>query len=322
MRLLQRLDNLGSSLVPLLYLLAAVSASAYYFSDGHIGAVAIPPWLVGILLAGAVELHSFLQQRRMRVAYADLSAAKEPQARLAASKAFRTHLAMVGGLVLFQIFASIAFLSETWTPAPGLPAWLQILVRGTVTPALFLLAGFLTPVAESPAALLQRGTADVLEIAVNASLGDWRKDIVKARKRGTKLTGLMTALLRHTGDAESAGLVQTIASELYGEPPQVTVIEEPQTAIALPTEPASDADTSDEDAPPQRQRPAQSRPDGRTAQAQERRRRLAIVRAMMAADEHTSVSDIMRRLGVARSTAHSLQVAAISAEPARRRARA
>ena len=63
-RLLERLDGAASTIVPLAYLAGLLLGAMSYFAGVTLDA----GLAVGVALALAVELHSFLEQRRVRAA--------------------------------------------------------------------------------------------------------------------------------------------------------------------------------------------------------------------------------------------------------------
>jgi hypothetical protein len=65
-RLLERLDGAASTIVPLAYLTGLLLGTMSYFAGVTLDA----GLAVGVALALAVELHSFLEQRRVRAAAA------------------------------------------------------------------------------------------------------------------------------------------------------------------------------------------------------------------------------------------------------------
>jgi hypothetical protein len=171
---------------------------------------------VGTALSFAAEIHLFLQMRRVRGAYAQLERTKEtdPQ-REAMEGQFRTNLGIAGFLIVFSTYNSIAYVAETFHPAPGfLPAWVQIGIRGGVIPALFLLAGFLTPLTADAAVLLRSASHAMLHRTLNRALKQWNRRIDKAFGRGNDLAPIAVALMIDAGDEDGARRIQLIADGL------------------------------------------------------------------------------------------------------------
>jgi hypothetical protein len=214
-RILERLDGAASTLVPLLYLLGLALGTTVYFTDAHIGALLA----VGVSLALAAEIHSFLAQRRVRALWALYTRTRDEDAR----EALRTQLwvqgAILAGLVAFSAYNATAFVASTWTPAPGwLPAPLQIAVRGLIVPVLFLLTGFLSPLTTDAGAILASASREMLHHTIKTTVKQWRTRIKRARKRGLNLAPVAVALMLDAGDADGARRVQMIDSGLaYAE---------------------------------------------------------------------------------------------------------
>ncbi len=211
-RLLERLDGIASTIVPLAYLSALFIASAMFFS----GAVLNLGVAVGISLAAASELHSFLAQRRARAAYASLVRTDQTDERYDTLKAqARANFWILAALLAFQEFTSLGFTVETFHPAPGfLPSWLQIGIRGSAVPVLFLLAGLLVPLSVDAGAVLTRASGDMLHKTVKATVRQWNKRINRARRSGVDLAPVAVSLMLDAGDSDGARRIQLIADGL------------------------------------------------------------------------------------------------------------
>lgn len=211
-RLLERLDAAGTTLVPLAYLAGLVGGTMAYFTGIRLGF----GLAVGISLAVASELHSFLQQRRTRAAWGALSRTAPGDPRhLALRRQLQAGAAILAALLLFQTFTSMAFVAETWHPAAGyLPGWLQVGIRGAVVPFLLLLAGFLAPLTVDASSVLSRASGDMLHKAVHATVKQWNHRIDHARKRGLDLAPVAISLMLDAGDLEGARRIELIARGL------------------------------------------------------------------------------------------------------------
>lgn len=210
-RLLERLDAGAATLVPLLYLAGLMLGTMAYFTDERLGM----GLAVGTALAFAAELHSFLQQRRCRALWGQLTRTQDADARERIRGQFLANLAILAALVLFSAFNSIAFVASTWTPAPGwLPGWVQIGIRGAIIPAFFLLAGFLSPLNADAGALLASASHAMLHKAIHATVKQWRRRINRAQRRGLDLAPVAVSLMLDAGDAEGARRIAMIADGL------------------------------------------------------------------------------------------------------------
>lgn len=212
-RFLERLDASASTLVPLLYLGGLMLGAIAYFA----GLTLNFELAVGIALASAVELHSFLQQRRARATYARLARLTEDDAEYeVARKQFKVNVWILVGLLSFSAFNSIAFIYETWTPAPGplVVRWVQIIVRGLVIPALFFAAGFLVPLHIDASDQLRATSAEMLRRTLKAIDRQWRARLKRAEKRSADLAPVAIALLQEAGDHAAAKRIELITGGL------------------------------------------------------------------------------------------------------------
>lgn len=211
-RTLERLDGLASTLVPLSYLVGLFLGTAAYLS----GVILDARVAVGIGIAAGSELHSFLQNRRARASWGEYERLRREGLPFAAALSqFRSNVAILGGLVVFQCFTSVAFAAESWHPAPGfLPDWVQIGITGLIIPVLFLLSGFLAPLHQSPGAILSHASEGILHYAVSQNVRHWRRRIKRVHRRGGDLSPLMSALLTEAGDTAGARRTGLIAESL------------------------------------------------------------------------------------------------------------
>lgn len=209
-RVLERLDRQMTVLVPLVYLAGLFLATAAYFS----GLVLDATVAVGVALAFAAEVHSFLEQRRVRLTWSALSKLAEDDAkREQLVTQLRLHVALLAGLVLFSIGNGIAFWASIAHPATT-GAWIQIAIRGAVIPVLFLATGALAPVSSDAAALLSQAADDMLYSTVRTSVRQWKRRVRKARKAGVDLAPLAVSLMLDAGESDAARRIQLIADGL------------------------------------------------------------------------------------------------------------
>ncbi|HEU5343160.1 MAG TPA: helix-turn-helix transcriptional regulator [Ktedonobacterales bacterium] len=249
-RLLERLDEAASTLVPLLYLAGLMLGATAYFAGVTLDA----GLAVGVALAAAAELHSFLQQRRLRATWAHFQRLPDdaPE-REQVWQRVQVNAAILAALLAFSAFNAIAFAAETWRPAPGfLPPWLQIGLRGLVIPVFFFLAGFLSPLTTDANDQLRATSSEMLRRTLRAIGKQWQARLKAAQRRNADLAPVAVALLLDVGDADGARRVELIAAGLAaseGRQSHHTATQEGQQT-ALPGE----ADTLDlptgDDEPP------------------------------------------------------------------------
>lgn len=211
-RLLERLDGAASTLVPLLYLAGLMAGVAAYFA----GVTLDMGLAVGVALAVAAELHSFLQQRRLRASVARLLRTPEDAPDY---ETLRRQTWVNGGvlaaLLVFSGYNAIAFAAATWRPSPGfLPPAVQIAIRGLIIPALFFASGFLMPLHVDAGDQLAATSADMLARTLKAIGKQWRKRLEAAQRRHADLAPIAVALLSDVGDTDGARRVQLIAAGL------------------------------------------------------------------------------------------------------------
>lgn len=217
-RLLERLDGAASTFVPLLYLAGLALGAASYFAGitlaGENAGVA-----VGIALAAAAELHSFLQQRRVRATWAQLQRLnvtnEDTPEREAISQRLQVEAGILLALLVFSAFNATAFVAATWHPTSGwLPPWLQIGIRGCVIPAFFFAAGFLSPLHTDASEQLHATSTSMLRRTLKAIDKQWKQRLAQAQKRNADLAPIAIALLEDAGDTDGARRVQLIAAGL------------------------------------------------------------------------------------------------------------
>ncbi len=246
---MERMEGVARQLVPLCYMLGLIVGTAYYFTDGagNLGKYAL---YVGVALAIATELHSFLLQRRILVAWTQLRKAHDA----ASEDEAKRDLWMYGGwlvaLLGFQIFTAIMYRASSWHPDTSLlPAVPQILIAGAVIPLFFFGVGFLAKVVTDPQDVqdeTQRTTAmksaragqRVALRALDASTRSFDYRLRQAEKQHADLTGLAVSMQRRFKDDEGAHTLMVIDHELRqveGQEPRTyaKVWQDPDSALAV-----------------------------------------------------------------------------------------
>lgn len=210
-RVFDALDSLLSALVPVLYLLGLAFGTLAYFS----GLVVEFDVAVGVCLAVAAEFHSYLVQRRMRMARARLNRATVADAAYGSLEAQYTRQRnILIALLAFSVYNSVQFVASTWTPTGWLPGPLQILFRGAVVPGLFYLAGELTPLITEPGDVLAHASREMTFAAVRTMSQQWRRRLRRARRRNLDLAPIAVTLLHDIGDVPGAARIRLIAEGL------------------------------------------------------------------------------------------------------------
>jgi hypothetical protein len=313
-RLLERLDGAASTIVPLLYLLGLMLGTMAYFTGVHIGF----GLAVGTALAFAAEMHSFLALRRVRAIWGQVNRTPESDLRREELVGqLRANVVILGLLIAFSTYNSVAFVSETFHPAPGfLPAPAQIAIRGSVVPALFLLASFLSPLSADASVLLKSASHAMLHRTIRRALKQWNQRIDRAWQSGHDLAPIAVALMNDAGDTDGARRITLIAEgldEVEGKhaPAQIpasVVVEEAAPLSRPPTGPGTPRKASAS----KRSRPGTERlhPVRIVGSAEER------IRALVARYPTISVRTLAKRAGVSESTA-SKHLAIIKAETTR-----
>lgn len=233
-RFLERLDGAASTIVPVAYLAGLALGTMAYFTGVTLDA----GLAVGVALALAAELHSFLEQRRCRALWASYNRASDDDVRERLAGQIKAHVAILAALVAFSAVNATAFAAETWHPAPGfLPTWLQIGIRGAVVPCLFLLTGALSPLTVNASDELAAASRHMLHRTIKATVKQWNARIERARKHGLDLAPVAVSLMLDAGDTDGARRVQLIANGLdAAEHGRVNIQPAPATAPpGLPT---------------------------------------------------------------------------------------
>ncbi len=251
-RIFDHVDNVLSAIVPLLYLIGLAAGTLAYFS----GLIVDFNVAVGVCLAVAAECHSYLVQRRMRMARARLNRVKvsdEAYAQLEAQYTRQRNILIV--LLLFSVYNSVQFVASTWTPTGWLPGPLQILVRGAIVPGLFYLAGELTPLLIEPADVLAVASRDMTFAAVRTMTQQWRRRLRRARKRNLDLAPIAVTLLHDAGDFPGAERIRRIAEGLSaaekGRLPLLAIQTPPERPIEPSSPPPDDGGTPSASMQPQ-----------------------------------------------------------------------
>jgi hypothetical protein len=203
---------------------------------------------VGGALAVATELHSFLLQRRVRVAWTQLHKAQDAPSEEEATRDLWMYGSWLAALLAFQIFTSIMYRAGLYHPA-SVGEWIQVGLSGAVIPLFFFGVSFLANVVIDPkdvqdetqrqtamhsAKAGQRVALRALKAATRSF--DWR--LRQAEKRHDDLTGLSVAMQHRFGDTEGAHTLMVIDGELRQvegqEPRSYLVVQSPSVAPAAP----------------------------------------------------------------------------------------
>ena len=223
--MLERMEGAARQLVPLCYMLGLIVGTAYYFTDGagNLGKYALS---VGAALAVATELHSFLLQRRILLAWTQLRKAHDSATEDEAKRDLIMYGSWLVALLAFQIFTGIMYRAMSWHPSSTLlPVAVQIVIAGAVIPIFFFGVGFLAQVVTDPKdvqAATQRTTAmqsakagqRVALRGLRAATRSFDYRLRQAEKAHTDLTGLAVSMQRRFGDDEGAQTLMIIDSEL------------------------------------------------------------------------------------------------------------
>ena len=224
-KVLERFEGLARIIVPLCYMLGLIVGTLYYFTDGGGD---LGPYLVGVggCLAIATELHSFLLQRRVLVAWTRWRRSHDGTSEEEAKRDLIMYGGWLAAVLAFQIFTAIMYRAASWHPNTALlPAVVQIVVAGVVIPLFFFGVAFLANVVIDPKDVqdeTQRTTAMqaakagqwIAHRALKASIRSYRYRLRQAEKDNADLTGLAVALQRRVGDDEGAHSLMVIDNEL------------------------------------------------------------------------------------------------------------
>ncbi len=224
-KLLERVEGGARQIVPLAYMLGLIVGTAYYFTDGagDLGKYAL---YVGVVLAIATELHSFLLQRRILVAWTQLRKAHDAASEDEAKRDLWVYGGWLVVLLAFQIFTAIMYRASSWHPSAALlPVMVQIIIAGAMIPLLFFGVSFLARVVTDPQDVqeeTQRTTAmksaragqRVALRALEASTRSFDYRLRQAEKSHADLTGLAVSMQRRFKDDDGAHTLMVIDNEL------------------------------------------------------------------------------------------------------------
>jgi hypothetical protein len=195
------LDEAAGGMIRLAYLLAGITAVAVYFGAGHLPAIlegvlnATLPWS----LAFAIETHTYISARRVRLAWQDRQASpSESDEHKRATDAMKVNLGILAILLAFSAWNQLNYLYETWTPpatALALPGWAAYVVRALVIPCAFMAAAFLAPSAAPVASQVDAEARATLADVFSIARKQRRKLIRQAEKDGRDMTGALVELV-------------------------------------------------------------------------------------------------------------------------------
>jgi hypothetical protein len=200
-RFLDWLDEAAGGMIRLAYLLAGITAVAVYFGAGH-----LPPLIEAALnaalpwaLAFAIETHTYISARRVRLAWQDRQASTHGAPEWSrANDAMKVNLAILGVLLAFSAWNQLNYLYETWTPPAttlALPGWSAYIVRALVIPGAFMAAAFLAPSAAPVAAQVDAEARATLADVFSIARKQRRKLIRQAEADGRDMTGALVELV-------------------------------------------------------------------------------------------------------------------------------
>ncbi|HEY1388862.1 MAG TPA: hypothetical protein VGF38_09985 [Ktedonobacterales bacterium] len=239
------LDEAAGGMIRLAYLLAGITAVAVYFGAGHLpslieGALnATLPWS----LAFAIETHTYITARRVRLAWQDRQASTHEAPEWArATDAMKVNLGILAVLLAFSAWNQLNYLYETWTPpatALALPGWSAYVVRALVIPCAFMAAAFLAPSSAPVAAQVDAEARATLADVFSIARKQRRKLIRQAEKDGRDMTGALVELVEDPA-------ARRIIAHAYGTirapesaPVRTPVLERPEKPNKPPTGPGS-----------------------------------------------------------------------------------
>jgi hypothetical protein len=224
-KVFERFEGFAKQIVPVCYMLGLIVGTVYYFTDGA-GNLGQFLFYVGGCLAVATELHSFLLQRRILVAWTKLRKATDA----ATEEEAKRDLWMYGGwlvaLLSFQMFTSIMYRAASWHPSSTfLPTGVQIFISGAIIPLFFFGVSFLASVVTDPKDVqeeTQRATAmksaragqRVAHRALDAATKSFDYRLRQAEKAHADLTGLAVSMQRRFQDDDGAHTLMVIDNEL------------------------------------------------------------------------------------------------------------
>src|SRR5262249_40479013 len=138
---------------------------------------------VGLALATAVELHGFLEQRRVRALWGAYHRTEgDTIARDGLLAQLRAHIGILAGLGAFQAYNSLEFVSAVWHPSASsfVPLPVQLVIRALVLPAAFLVSGALSPLSVEAREELAAASKRMLSWTLRATVKQWKRRIQQA----------------------------------------------------------------------------------------------------------------------------------------------
>ena len=263
-KVLERFEGLARIIVPICYMLGLIVGTMYYFTDGggNLGGYFKD---IGGCLAVATELHSFLLQRRVLVAWTKFKRAHDGTSEEEAKRDLWMYGGWLVALLAFQIFTAIMYRAAVWHPSTALlPAIVQIIIAGAVLPIFFFGVAFLANVVIDPKDVqdeTQRTTAMqaakagqwIALRALKAANRSFQYRLKQAEKDHADLTGLAVGMQRRVGDDEGAHSLMVIDNQLRDveglEPRQYAGVwrnpdanKSPRKSLLPPTPPHMTAD--------------------------------------------------------------------------------
>jgi hypothetical protein len=210
---IEAVEEGASGFIRLAYLLAGVLAVASYFGNGSVPvevthvADAVLPWL----LAGALEVHTYLTARRVRAAWQGIQGTSNgSEERHRAVGNIRVNLGILTGLLAFSMLNQLQFLGQTWQPPVGeysLPVWLAYVVRAVVVPLAFMAAAFLVPVGESLAARIKTESHHYAGEVFKVARQQWRQQLRKMQAENRDVTGALVQLIEDESERHAIEVV-------------------------------------------------------------------------------------------------------------------
>lgn len=256
------MEGVARQLVPVCYMLGLIVGTAYYFTDGagDLGKYALS---IGACLAVATELHSFLLQRRILVAWTQKRKAYDSATEDEANRDLWMYGGWLFALLAFQIFTAIMYRAASWHPSDTLlPVMVQVIIAGAVIPIFFFGVGFLAKIVMDPADVQEQTKNEtamksavvgqrVANRALQAATRSFDYRLRQAEKSHADLTGLAVAMQRRFEDNDGAHTLMVIDNELRsveGQKPRpyATVWKNPDAAAAAGGDHEEDKPDSDE----------------------------------------------------------------------------
>jgi hypothetical protein len=160
--------------------------------------------------------------------------AKGTKERDAAKRGLWLYCGILLVLLAFSCYNQLEYLSATWTPpntALTLPAPWPFLLRALVTPALFMLAAFLAPLAETLAQSISNEARYLTRLTLESARRQWRARLQEMEARREDVTAALVNLVE---DAQERRAINTIHHALYGGDAPAYDLVPMHTGIPLP----------------------------------------------------------------------------------------